>query len=57
MGLGELNDLASEHEMTIQQLPDGQIMFIPLKDGRAMTPEEVDSLIEWVAKKIAQENA
>ena len=28
----------------MEQLSDGQILFIPLKDGKPMTPEEVEQL-------------
>lgn len=40
----QLEQLAEQHGTTVQQLPDGQILFIPLKDGRPMTPQEVDEL-------------
>ncbi|MEW4531065.1 ATP-binding protein [Maioricimonas sp. JC845] len=40
----ELERLAEEHNMTVKQLPDGEILFIPLKDGRPMSPEEVQQL-------------
>jgi len=42
--LSELEKLAEGHGMTVQQMPNGQILFIPLKDGRPMTPEEVEQL-------------
>lgn len=41
---GELDQLARENGMGVQQLPDGQILFVPLKDDRPMTPEEVGQL-------------
>eukprot|EP00913_Durusdinium_trenchii_P008997 g8463.t1 len=40
----QLEELAKQHNMTVQQLPDGQILFIPLKDGKPMKPEEVEQL-------------
>ena len=40
----QLEDLAGQHNMNVHQLPDGQIVFIPLKDGKPMSPEEVEQL-------------
>jgi len=40
----KLENLAGQHGMTVQQLPDGQILFIPLKDGRPMTQQEIEQL-------------
>ncbi|MFH1299721.1 MAG: ATP-binding protein, partial [Planctomycetota bacterium] len=40
----KLEKLASQHGMTVQQLPDGQIIFIPLKENRPMTQEEIEQL-------------
>lgn len=40
----KLEELAEEHHMTVQQLPDGQILFIPLKEGRPITQEELEQL-------------
>jgi predicted ATP-dependent protease len=40
----ELDSVARGYGMIARQLPDGQILFIPLADGRPMTPEEVDQL-------------
>lgn len=40
----ELDSIARSYGVTARQLPDGQILFIPLVDGRPMTPEEVDQL-------------
>ncbi|KAA0139725.1 AAA family ATPase [Gimesia chilikensis] len=41
----KLQKLAGEHEMTVQQLPDGQMLFIPLTaEGRPMTQEEIEKL-------------
>ena len=42
--LKQLEEVAARYEMAVQQLPDGQILFIPLKDGRPMTPEELETL-------------
>ncbi len=47
----ELDALARANGMTAEQLPDGQILFIPLKDGRPMSPEEVQQL---TAEELAQ---
>ncbi|WP_339726776.1 ATP-binding protein [uncultured Gimesia sp.] len=35
---------AEQYGMTVQQLPDGQIIFIPLKDNRPMTQQEIEQL-------------
>ncbi len=40
----ELDTMARESGMGVQQLPDGQILFVPLKDDRPITPEEVKQL-------------
>lgn len=40
----KLQKLAGEHGMTVQQMPDGQILFIPLKEGRPMTQQEIEQL-------------
>ncbi|MFQ5732568.1 MAG: Lon protease family protein, partial [Planctomycetaceae bacterium] len=40
----QLEELAKQHNMTVHQLPDGQVLFIPLKDGKPMTPEAVENL-------------
>lgn len=40
----KLLKLAEQHGMTVQQLPDGQILFIPLKDNRPMTQQEIEQL-------------
>lgn len=40
----KLLKLAEQHGMTVQQLPDGQILFIPLKDNRPMTQKEIEQL-------------
>jgi predicted ATP-dependent protease len=42
--LEELGELAGEHGMAVEQLPNGQILFIPLKEGRPMTPAEIEQL-------------
>ena len=40
----ELVDGNTQGRRQCQQLPDGQILFVPLKDDRSMTPEEVQQL-------------
>ncbi len=40
----KLEKLAEQHTMTVQQLPDGEIIFIPLKDNRPMTQQEIEQL-------------
>jgi predicted ATP-dependent protease len=42
--LEELTQPAREIGIAVQMLPDGQLLFIPLKDGRPMTPEEMQTL-------------
>jgi ATP-dependent Lon protease len=36
----ELNRIAHERNLLVQQLDDGRVMFMPLKDGKPMTQEE-----------------
>jgi ATP-dependent Lon protease len=48
----ELEDLAQKSGMTVRQLPDGEILFIPLKDGRPMTKEEVEQLTPEQIKEL-----
>lgn len=40
----ELQQMAAEKGMAVQQLPEGQIVFLPLKDDRPMTPQEIQEL-------------
>lgn len=41
----ELDKFARERELTARQTPDGNILFIPLKEnGEAMSPEEVEGI-------------
>ena len=40
----KLEQLANQYHMAVQQLPDAQILFIPLKDGRPVTQEEAEQL-------------
>ncbi|MEQ9406982.1 MAG: ATP-binding protein [Fuerstiella sp.] len=42
--LKELEAIAETHKTAVQQLPNGEILFIPLRDGRRMTPEEVEAM-------------
>jgi len=46
----EINRKLAEHAaqagFALQPAPNGQILFIPLKEGRPMTPEEIDALSE-----------
>ena len=38
--------------MAVQQLPDQQFLFIPLIDGRPMTPEELDKVSPEMREEI-----
>lgn len=40
----ELEQMAKERGVAIQHLPDGQILFVPLKEGKPITPEEAEKL-------------
>lgn len=40
----ELAKMAQERSVAVQQLPDGQIMFLPLRDGKPISPEEAQKL-------------
>jgi lon-related putative ATP-dependent protease len=40
----QLEKLADQYGMTVQQLPDGQMIFIPLKDGTPITQEDAEKL-------------
>ncbi|HAH46159.1 MAG TPA: hypothetical protein DCM07_15165, partial [Planctomycetaceae bacterium] len=40
----KLQKQAGQHELTVQQMPNGEILFIPLKDNRPMTQEEIEKL-------------
>lgn len=40
----ELEAHAAEHQIAVRQLPDGEILFIPLKDGKPMSPDEIKQL-------------
>lgn len=40
----ELNQMARERQVAVQQLPDGQIVFVPLREGRPITSEELEKL-------------
>lgn len=40
----ELARMAKERSVAVQQLPDGQIMFLPLRDGKPITNEEGQKL-------------
>jgi hypothetical protein len=42
--LEELNRLAKERDIAVQQMGEGQIMFLPLKDGKPIGPEEAQQL-------------
>jgi hypothetical protein len=41
-----LDQQASQVGFALQQAPSGDVMFIPLREGRPMTPEEIDKLSE-----------
>ncbi len=40
----ELETHAAEHQIAVKQLPDGEVLFIPLKDGKPMSPDEIKQL-------------
>jgi predicted ATP-dependent protease len=40
----ELETHAAEHRIAVKQLPDGEVLFIPLKDGKPMSPDEIKQL-------------
>lgn len=40
----ELTRMAKERSVAVQQLPDGQIMFLPLRDGKPISNEEGQKL-------------
>jgi len=40
----ELAKLAEEKELSLEQLPNGQMMLLPVKDGQPMPPEELEKL-------------
>jgi lon-related putative ATP-dependent protease len=54
----ELEQQAGERDMAVRQLPEGELAFIPLKEGRPMTQEEVQELTpeqmkEWEERQEA----
>jgi predicted ATP-dependent protease len=40
----ELETHAAEHQIAVKQLPDGEVLFIPLRDGKPMSPDEIKQL-------------
>ena len=48
----ELNRMAHERNLFVQQLDDGRIVFVPLKDGKPMTQEEGEKLSSDELQKI-----
>lgn len=40
----EFDALAKERSAGVQHLPDGQLMIVPLKDGKPITPDEAEKL-------------
>ncbi|MEX0726643.1 MAG: AAA family ATPase [Planctomycetaceae bacterium] len=40
----ELTGMAKERNVAVQQVADGQILFMPLKDGKPISPEEAQKL-------------
>lgn len=42
----DLGERAAKSGFAMQPAPDGNILFIPLKDGRPMEPDELDALSE-----------
>ncbi len=51
---GELKRIADEAGLTVVQLPNGEMLFVPVKDGRPMTPEEVQQLSPEELKELEQ---
>lgn len=41
---GELAAMAKERNVAVQQLPNGEIVFLPLHDGKPISPEEAQKL-------------
>lgn len=50
----ELEKLAREKGLAVEQMPNGQIALVPIKDDRPMTPEEVNQLSEEERKDIQE---
>jgi len=42
--LEELNRMARERSQIVQQLEDGRVIFVPLKQGKPISPEEAEKL-------------
>lgn len=51
----ELTQMAKDRNIAVQQVADGQILFMPLKDGKPISPEEAQKLspeeIEEIERK------
>ena len=47
----ELEEQAAEKEMSVRQLPEGELAFIPLREGRPMTQEQVQEMTAEEMKK------
>ena len=52
--LRELNEKAKEKNLIIQPAPDGQMLMIPLKDGKPLTQEDFDKLPEQEQEEITE---
>jgi len=50
----ELNRLAKERGLIVQKLEDGRLLFVPLRDGHPITPEEGAKLTPEELEKIEQ---
>lgn len=50
----ELNRLAKERDLIVQQLEDGRLLFVPLREGHPITPEEGAKLTPEELEKIEQ---
>lgn len=48
----ELAQKAKERGVELQHLPNGEILFVPLKDGKPITPEESEKLTPEEVEKI-----
>jgi predicted ATP-dependent protease len=52
--LEELNRIARERSQIVQQLDDGRVMFVPLKDGKPISQEEGEKLSPEELARIEQ---
>lgn len=50
----ELENLAREKGLSVEQMPNGQVALVPLKDDRPMTSEEITQLSEDERKSVQE---